>query len=93
MALVYLYVATGRHLALEYDEPNDEVTAVVWSNLTDNPWSISYDWKNQTGQTVTVPAQDEGSIGIPPGQRKFVRLTPVDGPRKGFDSEIGSWYA
>jgi hypothetical protein len=93
MALVYLYQRQGRYLALEYDDVGEEVTAVVYSNLTDRPWPVKYDWKTKVGQTATIPPQTEGQIGIPPGQRRFVRLTPADGYRQGFDGELGSWEA
>jgi len=74
MALWYLIDSRpSRYVALEVDSVADEATSIVYANLTDDPWPIEYEWKDKTGQSITIPAQTaESSIGIPPGQRKFV---------------------
>lgn len=87
MVLIYLYdQRPDLYVALDLDEANDEITQVVYANLTDEPVTVTYDWKNKAGQTVVIPAGTaESSIGIPPGQRKFL---PVTGGRGGYDSEL-----
>lgn len=80
----------ARYVALVWDEPNNRVTHLAWKNRTTDPWTVTYDWKNQTGQTYTIPAMTgHTELAIPPGQQKFIPLTGDEG-RWGFDSEVAT---
>jgi hypothetical protein len=88
--LVYLIdVRPERYVAFDFDGV-DEVTAIVYQNLTDAPWPGIYSWKNQSDELVTIPAQTaESSIGIPPGQRKFITGQTKPGTNSSsVDSEL-----
>ena len=90
MAFVYLIDGRpDRFVALDWDEANDEVTDLVYENLTDTPWSIKYKYHNRPLNEVTIPAQTpESRIAVPPGQRQFVAQLEGPGQREGYSSEI-----
>lgn len=82
-------IKDGRYVELEADEVAEEITAIAYANPTTTAWTVVFSWKNKGDDTFTIPANTvtEQTIGIPPGQRKW--LEPVEGiGNGGWQSEI-----
>lgn len=98
MSLIYLLEMEGgdQFVAADWDEVADEATQFVYQNLTDEAWTVRYYWKNNPNEQVRViPAQTaQSTLGIPPGQRKWLLKDEVGGrERHGYDTEIREFGA
>ena len=75
MALLRLHTTHGGARTLDIDwDGIDTVSAFVYQNLTDDPWTIRYFWKAiPIEQSQTVPPQTPSDqFAIPPGQQTWI---------------------
>jgi hypothetical protein len=81
----------GRRIVLEADETTDEIVAIGYENPTSVPWPVTVTWKNKTDEYVIPAGTPYSTIGIPPGQRRWI--PPPGGTGTGpFDSDLtGVW--
>ena len=84
-----IYFDDNRFAEFVESETADEIIAIGYINMKPEDWVVRFEWKNKGPDDYVIPAWTPYStIGIPPGQRKW--LPPLDGSGTGpFDSDVG----
>ena len=90
MALHVVWSSHGGDAFVGFDIVADEAVAVVYENLTSHAWEFQYVWHGQPDLFTLDPGTNETSIGIPPGQRKWIAVTLPDG-EEGFDTDLDAF--
>jgi hypothetical protein len=78
---LWSYTTPDAEAYIEVDVVADEAVSAHWFNSTGRPVTVTFQWKNLPQPTVVeIPPATLGeqSIGIPPGQRKWIVIPGAD---------------